>query len=88
MTAKSINKKVTKKLNKMDLSNMSDQDLRNYINRYNLEQQYKNLQAGSIAKGKRSLQERIDTVGSLLAVGVSAATLAGSIYKLRNRQAS
>ena len=80
---KSINKATEKKKAKMDLSDLSDQDLRDYINRYNLEQQYKNIAVGNVATGRQKLQNVLEVAGGVLAVGASAATIASIIHEMR-----
>lgn len=68
-----------------DLSNMTDQDLRNYVNRYNLEQNYlRAIGAGNnVSRGEQITQEVLDTAGDVLAVTGSALAIALSIKALK-----
>lgn len=83
---KSAEKAEKKAMSKMNLNNLSDDELRERINRYNLEKQYKQIAAGDVAKGRKSLSSLLDTTGSILAVGVSAATLASIIWEMKQKK--
>lgn len=84
-----LNKDTTPKpeRKKMDLSGMSDQELRERINRINLEKQYNDLfgeiQYPTISKGQRFLNNVLDTAGSTLTVGASAITIALAVKELK-----
>ena len=71
---------------KLDLSEMSDKDLRDRINRELLEQQYNKLFADTspsqVSKGRVILQNTLDVAGSVLAVTGSALSIALAIKKL------
>lgn len=75
------------KKQKLDLSGMSDQELRDRINRANLERQYNDLfapeQAPKISKGREVASSILDTAGTVLAVGSSALAIALAIKELR-----
>lgn len=77
--------KTTAKTKKTDLSSMSDQELRERVNRMDLEQQYSNLKSETVSKGRVSASQVLDVAGSVLAVGASATTLALSIYKMTKK---
>lgn len=79
----SIDKATQRKMDKMNLDYMSDEDLRNAINRYNLERQYKQIAVGNVATGRQKLQGTLEIAGSVLAVGASAATIASIIHELK-----
>lgn len=79
----SVDKATQKKMASMNLSWMSDDELRNRINRYNLEQQYKRIAVGDVATGRQKLQSTLEVAGSILAVGASAATIASIIHELK-----
>lgn len=79
----SVSKATEKKMAKMNLDYMSDDDLRNVINRYNLERQYKQIAVGDVATGRQRLQSTLEVAGSILAVGASAATIASIIHELK-----
>ena len=68
----------------MDLSNMSDQELRNQINRELLERQYNDVfNPVSVSKGREYVGKILDTAGVVLPVAGSALGIALSIKKLR-----
>lgn len=73
---------------KLDLSKMSDKELRDRINRELLEQQYNKLFADAtpaqISKGRAVLQDTLDVAGSVLAVTGSALSVALAIKKLKD----
>lgn len=73
---------------RFDLSKMSDQDLRNRINRELLEQQYNKLFADTspvqVSKGRAILQDTLDVAGSVLAITGSALSIALAIKKLND----
>ncbi len=77
--------KATRK--KMDLSNMSDKEIRDRINRELLEQQYNKLfgeiSEPTISKGRTFARDMLDAAGSVLAVGSSALGIALAIKELR-----
>ena len=70
---------------KMDLSSMSDQELRNAINRKNLEKQYTELfgEDEPVSKGRQYADRVLDRAGTVLAVGSSALGIALAIKELR-----
>lgn len=70
----------------LDLSKMTDQQLREKINRANLEKQYNDLFAKDTAKvsrGRNVAASILDTAGTVLAVGGSALSIALAIKELR-----
>lgn len=78
----------TTKSQKIDLSEMSDQELRDKINRALLERQYRELMGPKIGpskaeKGKKIAKEALSVAGSLLGVGSSSINLAMNIRKLQ-----
>ncbi len=71
---------------KMDLSNMSDKEMRDQINRAMLERQYNDMFAPQKStKGREYVNEVLDGVGSVLGVGASAVGLAVGILTLREK---
>ena len=72
---------------KMDLSNMSDKELRDAINRANLEKQYNDLfgepAQATISKGRKFTQDALDIGGTVLTVGSTALGIALAIKELR-----
>lgn len=74
------------KKEKMDLSNMTDQQLRDRINRANLEKQYNDIFAqnnSSVSKGRQYVSDILDTTGTVLTIGSSALAIALAIKELR-----
>lgn len=74
---------------KMDLSNMTDQELRDRINRANLEKQYNDLFGEpakvTVSKGRKFAQNVLEVGGSVLAVTGSALGVALAIRDLMNK---
>ena len=69
---------------KMDLSNMTDQQMRADINRALLERQYNDMFAPQKStKGREYASQILDTAGSVLAIGGSALGIALAIKELR-----
>lgn len=66
-----------------DLSKMSDKELREVVNRMNMEQQYSSLMASQTNRGKDRVDRILDNVGTALTIGSSALTLAIAIKELR-----
>ena len=74
----------TRKTQKLDLSKMSDQELRDRINRANLEKQYNDMFAPqTTSKGREYASKVLETAGTVLAVGSSALGIALAIKELR-----
>ena len=79
--------KIPTKKQKMDLSKMTDQQLRERINRANLEKQYNDLfaptEASKLARGKEHIHKTLETAGTVLAIGSSALGIALAIKELK-----
>ena len=74
----------SKKRAKMDLSNMTDQQLRDRINRASLENQYVDMFGPeTVSKGRRYAKTTLDAVGTVLGVGSSALAIALAIKELK-----
>lgn len=72
---------------KLDLSEMTDKDLRDRINRTNLERQYTDLFAKeqpTVLKGQEFATKCLEIGGSVLAIGSSALGIALAIKELSN----
>lgn len=72
---------------KLDLSEMTDKELRDRINRTNLERQYTDIFAKeqtSVSKGQEFATKCLEIGGSVLAIGSSALGIALAIKELRN----
>ena len=73
-----------KKQSEIDLSNMTDKQLRDRINRFNLEKQYIDMFAPeTTSKGRRYAKAVLEAAGTVLAVGSSALGIALSIKELK-----
>ncbi len=71
---------------KMDLSNMTDQQLRDRINRANLEKQYNDMfgqNTTKVSKGRQYVSDILETAGTVLTIGSSALAIALAIKELR-----
>lgn len=69
---------------RMDLSSMSDQELRNQINRELLERQYNDVfNPVSVSKGREYAGKILDTAGVVLPIASSALSIALYIKELR-----
>lgn len=75
--------KRAKAMRKMDVSQMSDQELRERVSRLNMEKQYKSLMTEDIDNGNKYVSNILGTVGDLVTIGASAASIAVAIYTLR-----
>ena len=74
----------SKSRKKVDLSSMSDKQLRDTINRANLERQYSDLVTqNNTSKGRAVVQDILEYGGSALAITGSALAIALSIKELR-----
>lgn len=85
MNSDSISRNKTRE--KLDLSSMTDKELRDRINRTNLERQYNDLFAKetvSISNGRRFASDVLEVAGSALAIGSSALGIALAIKELRS----
>ena len=72
------------KVPKMDLSNMTDQQMREQINRAILEQQYNNMfNPKRESKGREYVSRILDSAGNVLAITSSALGIALAIKELR-----
>lgn len=82
-----VDRKHPSKRAKLDLSNMSDQQMRDEINRANLERQYNDLFAPEMhpkrAKGREYVTKTLETAGTIVVVGAAALDIALKIRELR-----
>lgn len=76
------------KQERMDLSNMTEKEMRDRINRELLERQYNNLFAPQsepkISKGRECVKQALEIGGGVLAVTSSALSIALTIRQLKN----
>lgn len=69
---------------KMDLANMSDDELRQIVNRLNMEERYTQIMNSRYQQvGKSKTEKILDGVGTALSIGTSAVSLAIAIKKLQ-----
>lgn len=79
-------KKVQKKAQKQKLSEaktMSDQELRERVNRLNMEQQYVRMSTEKINAGRSNVSSVLNNVGTAINVASSALAIAVAIQKLK-----
>ena len=69
---------------RMDLSKMSDQELRNRIQRERLEREYNDMFAPQkVSKGRQYVTNTLEAAGTVLAIGSSALGIALAIKELK-----
>ena len=77
----------TPKKRKMNLSKMTDQELRDRINRANLEKQYNDLfgptEAPKVSRGREYARTFLESAGTVLGVTSSALGIALAVKELR-----
>lgn len=66
-----------------EMSTMTDQQLRDKVNRMNLEQQYANLSVNRVSKGRAAVENALTIGAGALAVTSSALGIALAIKELR-----
>ena len=72
------------KKQKMDLSKMSDQEMRTKINRALLEKQYNDIFAPKkTSKGREYVTKTLEIAGTVLAIGSSSLGIALAVKELR-----
>ena len=79
-------KKAQKKAQKQKLSEakiMSDQELRDRVNRLNMEQQYVRMSTEQINAGRSNVNSVLNNVGTAINVASSALAIAVAIQKLK-----
>lgn len=71
-----------------DLSNMSNEDFKKYIDarteRMNLERRYRDIRESDYNRGRAKLDDFLETAGTVLALGATAAGIAATIHTLRS----
>lgn len=74
----------SRRTEKMDLSEMTDQEMRERINRAMLEKQYDDMfNPKKVYSGREAVSDTLDVAGSVLAITSSALSIALAIQKLR-----
>lgn len=72
-----------KAMRKMDVSQMTDQELRERVGRLNMEKQFKSLMTEDIDSGNKYVSNVLSTIGDVVAVGASIASIAVAINTLK-----
>ena len=81
--AKAAEKQTEKKI-KDDLSQMSDQELRNIVNRLNMEERYMQvMKTRDVQVGKSKVDKILDYAGTALTIGSSALSIMIAIKELQ-----
>lgn len=82
---RAMEKSSRKSLPKMDLSKMSDKEMRDAINRYNLEMQYQRMleDQAQISRGRSRVNGVLDGAGVALGLGSTALGIALTIKQLK-----
>lgn len=70
------------KRSRAKLSSMSDQDLKETVNRMDMERQYANLKRDTVERGKVNVTKVLEITGDVVQVGASAVMIAVGIKKL------
>lgn len=74
----------SRRTEKMDLSEMTDQEMRERINRAMLEKQYDDMfNPKKVYSGREAVSDTLEVAGSVLAITSSALSIALAIQKLR-----
>ena len=81
-----VSKKQAKKVQKKKMSevkSMSDQELRERVNRLNMEQQYMRMSSEQMNVGRANVNSVLNNVGTVVNVASSALAIAVAIQKLK-----
>ena len=77
-------KEAVKKI-KDDVSKMSDKELKAIVNRLNMEERYTQIMSSRVETGRDKVGELLETVGKLVATGVTVMTLMDKMEKLKTK---
>lgn len=80
---RSIERERARAKSRIDLSSMSDEEIRRRVNRMNLERQYKDLMTSDVGAGKAAVRDFLDTVGDVITIAGGIAVIASSAYMIR-----
>jgi len=72
-------------VSKKQASKMTDQELRDQVNRMNMEKQYASLKEEDVDVGRNNVEDALAIAGGVLAVGASAVGIAVGIQQLRGK---
>lgn len=81
--SENVKNRKLQRISKMDLSELTDEQLRTETSRLNLERQYRNALSDNVRVGQNHVDGLLQTVGSLLAVGVGAAGIMAAIEEMK-----
>ena len=81
---KSIHNTTKNTAKSKSLSSMTDKELRERVNRLELERRYNALSSESVKKGNDYVNDVLTTTGKVLAVATSALTIVSTIDKMKN----
>ena len=82
----SVSKKQSKKVQKQkmaEVKSMSDKELRERVNRLNMEQQYMRMSSEQMNVGRANVNSVLNNVGTVVNVASSALAIAVAIQKLK-----
>lgn len=73
---------------RLDTSNMSNKDIQDAINRYNLERQYNEIfsEPTKMEKGKKAATQALTTIGAVAVTAGSVAALVSTVYDIKDKQ--
>jgi hypothetical protein len=80
-------KRGSKRVNKKDYSNMSDEELRKKVNRLQMERQYGDLTGDNkyVMTGREKVRETLQTFGSLISIVGGVVGIAYTVNKLKSK---
>lgn len=84
ISRQSADSKRQKEMQKIDVSHMSNKELRDAIDRMNLERNYKSLATEHVSSGRDHVSSILSTAGEVLAIGASAASIMMAIHQLKS----
>lgn len=67
----------------IDLSELSDEELRRIVNRMQMEQNYRNLSPAVISKGEKQTKDALSVIGDITDIASAGINIAVNIKKLR-----
>lgn len=74
---------ITREKSNMDLSHVSDEELRKAVNRMSLERQYRDLKPVEIKTGEEKFKKAMDIIGPVISTSATVAAIALTIKQLR-----
>lgn len=84
VTAAAAKKKSEQAAKKRTVKDMSDDELRQKLNRLRMEDEYRRLSSNDVAKGKSFVEKAIKTTATLAAVSGTAITVYNNYAKIHN----